>query len=457
VTTQTPLPTKASTAPSERAEDSLRRKVIRGIGWELIGQIGTQAWRFGSNLILTRLLVPEAFGLIGIVQVVMMALTLLSDIGLQSSVIHDRRGTDRRFLNTVWTVGVLRGIGLWLATCALAYPIASFFAMPELKWLLPITAISAVVRGFASTSLLTAGRNLDNRWYVQVELGSQILGTTITVLLAFWLRSAVALAWGWVATAMVFTVWSYCRRDLPWDRFAWDREVAASLSRFGRWALASGALTIWQQRGDRLALSKIVSTGELGTYVVGSNLALLPMTVFQRLNSAVSQPVYARVRDLPDAAARARIRRLRAGIVGLHSLALALLVVIAQPLVDLMYPPDFARAGWYCALASLACLVRVGTDMGPVFLAYGDSWTHFKLMFMRTVAMVVAMVGGFMVGRLWGVPGDGVLYGIVASPLLAYPYQVALYRRINVWLPEVDMLALVPAGLLVLGQVWGVI
>jgi O-antigen/teichoic acid export membrane protein len=430
---------------------------MRGIGWELAGQVGTQAWRLISHIVLTRLLVPEAFGLIGIVQVVMMALTLLSDMGLQSSVIHDRRGNERRFLDTVWTVSVLRGFVMWLATCVLALPLARFFEMPGLILLLPITALSAIVRGFASTSILTASRNLNNRWYVQVELGSQIIGTTITVLLAMWLRSAVALAWGWVATAGVFTVWSYCRRDVQLNRFCWDREIAASLSRFGRWALASGALTVWQQRGDRLALGKIITAGELGTYVVGSNLALLPMTVFLRLNNSVSQPVYARVRGLPASVARAKIRRLRWGIVATHSLALSLLVVFAQPLVDWMYNAEYHRAGWYCALVSLACLVRVGTDMGPVFLAHGDSWSHFKLMCIRTITMVLAMIVGYLVGSQWGVPGNGLLYGIIASPLLAYPYQAAMYQRINVWLPEIDMLALVPAGLLVIGQVWSLI
>jgi O-antigen/teichoic acid export membrane protein len=457
VATETEQQSDASLADARSPEESLRRKVMRGIGWEMAGQFGMQAWRFVSNLVLTRLLVPEAFGLIGIVQVVMLSLTLLSDVGLQSSVIHDRRGNEPRFLNTVWTVSVVRGFLMWLATCLLALPIASFFDMPGLLVLLPITAISAVVRGFASTSLMTASRNLKNYWYVQVECGSQIIGTTISVCLALWLRSAVALAWGWVATAAAFTFLSYCRRDVQWNRLCWDREIAGSLSQFGRWALASGVLTIWQQRGDRLALGKIISTTELGTYVIGSNLALLPMTVYQRLNNSVGQPVYARVRHLPASAARSKIRRLRWGIVAAHSFALSLLVVIAQPLVDLIYSAEYHRAGWYCALAALACLVRVGSDMGPVFLAHGDSWSHFKVMAVRTMALVFAMVVGYVVGKQWGVAGDGLLYGVIAAPMLAYPYQAIMYRRINVWLPEIDMLALVPAGLLVIGQAMGVI
>jgi hypothetical protein len=137
-----------------------------------------------------------------------------------------------------------------------------------------------------------------------------------------------------------------------------------------------------------------------------------------------------------------------------HVPVLVLLVVFSQPLVDLMYSDDYRLAGWYCGLASLAGLVRVGSDLGPINLAHGDSWTHFKIMAARTLALIVAMVAGYFVGRVAGSASDGVLYGIVVSPLLAYPYQSAIYQKLNAWLPEVDVLALVPAGMLIVGQHW---
>ena len=134
---------------------------------------------------------------------------------------------------------------------------------------------------------------------------------------------------------------------------------------------------------------------------------------------------------------------------------LSALVVFSQPLVDLMYSPEYRLAGWYCALASLACLVRVASDLGPLYLAYGDSWTHFKIMAVRTIALVLAMVAGYFIGQRWGQPGEGVLYGIIVAPLLAYPYQSLMYHRLNAWLPEIDMLAMIPAGLLLFGQALG--
>jgi O-antigen/teichoic acid export membrane protein len=267
--------------------------------------------------------------------------------------------------------------------------------------------------------------------------------------------SVLALAWGWVATGAAYAACSFLSKDARWPRIRWDRDTVRSLSSFGRWACASGWLLIFQQRGDRLVLGKIVAPGELGNFVIASNLALLPLTMFLRINTGVAQPLYARIRDLPRDEMRAKIRRLRLGIMASHVPVLVLMVIFGQPLVDLFYTPEYARAGWYCSLACLAALTRVGTDLGPIFPAYGDSFTHFHITLVRTIVLVLARAVGYAVGAACGSPANGVLYGAILAPILSYPHQAVLYHRIHAWLPEVDLIALIPAFLLLLGHAKG--
>ena len=108
-------------------EDSLRHRVLNSLGWEVGGQLGMQVTRFGGNILLTRLLLPEAFGVIGLAQVFLMALNLLSDVGLTASVIHHPRGKEAKFLDTVWTVSIIRGWILWGLSCLGAVPFARFY------------------------------------------------------------------------------------------------------------------------------------------------------------------------------------------------------------------------------------------------------------------------------------------------------------------------------------------
>ena len=70
--------------------------------------------RFGSNLLVTRLLVPKMFGVMAIAMLVIIGLGMFSDLGLKPSVVHSRRGDDPVFLNTAWVTQILRGMLLWL-------------------------------------------------------------------------------------------------------------------------------------------------------------------------------------------------------------------------------------------------------------------------------------------------------------------------------------------------------
>ena len=59
---------------------------------------GDNVLRLASNLILTRILFPEAFGLMALVQVVLASLSMLSDLGIFSAIVQNKRGDD---LNTI--------------------------------------------------------------------------------------------------------------------------------------------------------------------------------------------------------------------------------------------------------------------------------------------------------------------------------------------------------------------
>ncbi|MFM6402608.1 oligosaccharide flippase family protein, partial [Planktothrix sp.] len=105
---------------------SLSKKAIQGTIWTLFGYGGSQVLRFGGNLILTRLLVPELFGLMALVNTFITGLNLFSDVGIRPSIIRSQRGDDPEFLNTAWTIQVFRGLGLWIICLLITVPLAKF-------------------------------------------------------------------------------------------------------------------------------------------------------------------------------------------------------------------------------------------------------------------------------------------------------------------------------------------
>src|SRR5713101_1716008 len=110
----------------------LVQRVLRAGGWTVLGYGTSQLLLLAGNLILTRLLFPEAFGLMAIVLAVMVGVALLSDVGIEQSIIHNKRGNEPAFVNTAWSIKVIRGVLMWLALWLLADPLASLYGEPML-------------------------------------------------------------------------------------------------------------------------------------------------------------------------------------------------------------------------------------------------------------------------------------------------------------------------------------
>ena len=126
--------------------------------------------RLVNSYILTRLLFPEAFGQMILVTTVIVGITMLSDIGLAPSVIQSVRGDEPGFLNTAWTLQVLRGIGLWFLALLLAWPAAHIYHDSRLTLVLSVLALSTIITGFNSTNILTLARHMSVRLQFIIEV-----------------------------------------------------------------------------------------------------------------------------------------------------------------------------------------------------------------------------------------------------------------------------------------------
>ena len=101
-------------------KSSLKSKSIVAAAWTLLGFGGAQVIRLGSNLVMTRLLAPEMFGVMAIVNVIIIGFNLISDIGLRPNIIQRQRELDDGFLDTAWTVQIIKGFLLWFAVLVLS-------------------------------------------------------------------------------------------------------------------------------------------------------------------------------------------------------------------------------------------------------------------------------------------------------------------------------------------------
>lgn len=418
--------------------DGLLARALRSSAWTVFGFGASQTVRLAANLLLTRLLFPEAFGLMALVTVILVGLTNFSDVGTGPAILQSRRGDERAFLDTAWTIQVVRGLCLWLLACALAWPVAAFYDAPMLAAILPVAGLSLVIGGFSPTRLDTANRHLALGRVIRVDLASQLAGIVLMVLAAWATGSVWALVAGGLATAAARLVLAH--RMLPGapDRFRWEPAAAAELLRFGRWIFLSTACGFVVAQGDRLILGKYFTLEQLGVYNIGYFLASVPLHLAGAVVWRILIPLH---RERPPAASRdnyAKIRRMRLALSGLSLTLLLGLAFAGVPLVGLLYDPRYADAG--AILVVIACVLVpqvVGMTYDQAALAAGDSRGYFLLIGAKAVLQTAAFVAGAeAAGLLGALAGQGL------ALLAVYPLVIRLARRHGAWDPLHDAAAL---------------
>lgn len=422
-------------------------RVLRGGSWMVIGYGGNQALRLAANLILTRLLFPEAFGLMTLVNVILVGLQMFSDFGLVPAISQNPRGDDPDFLDTAWTIQVIRGAGLWLMTCLLAWPAAQFYNEPDLMYYLPIAGVTMLISGFNTMAIETANRHLLVGRLTILDLTSQVLGMIAMVWLAWLTQSVVALILGGIVQTTVrwFLTWYL----LPGHRnsFRLEKEAAHTLLHFGKWLFFSTVFWFFTSQGDRVILGKFLPLEILGLYNIGYFLASFPTLMAQNINGRLMIPVY---RDNPAGLSRKNflnLRKMRSGIT-LGLLTLSMGFAFAGPaLVDLMYDPRYTLSGPMVTL--IACLLTpamITVTYDQAALSAGDSRSYFWYSLVRAAAQIGSILLGAMHFGL-----IGAIVGMGVASVLSYPMLIWLTVKHKSWDPLHDAVfaafAIVPATL----------
>ena len=419
------------------AASSLTRLAVRASVWTALGYGTSQALRLGSNLLLTRILFPEAFGLMALVNVFMQGLQMFSDLGIGPSIIQNRRGDDPAFLNTAWTIQVIRGGMLWICACAIAWPVAAIYGEPMLVQLIPVAGITALIAGFNSTALFTLNRRLALGKLTLIDLCSQVLSVTVMVVCALLTRSVWALLAAGLVGSLVKMTLSHVLFRQARNRFRWEDEASRSLIRFGRWIFIASALTFIAYQGDRLVMGGLFTMTELGVYTVALVISQAGLDLMQQVTGMILFPLYARVANEAYDTLPRKMLRARVALMAAMLPIFCILAVWGKEIVGLLYDPRYQAAGWILQLLAAGAIARAITlTASPAILACGDSFRHMLLMGSRSAILIAGMaIGGWLGGM------RGLVIGVAATDVFNYPVLAWATRRYGVWMPGVDAAA----------------
>ncbi|MBZ0151730.1 MAG: oligosaccharide flippase family protein [Planctomycetes bacterium] len=354
----------------------LRSRTITSLFWQFLGVGGQRVVQLVSPIVLSRVLPLPEIGLFAIVLAGIGAIEALTKFMGEETTIWSQRSQDRRYLDTVFTVHVVRGIAITLLLCAVAPLLATYFEKPELaeRYWLPGLFLTLAPNGFID-GLSSPARALQMKGlaFRRVALGdflAVLFGTSLTIGLALYWRDVWAMLIGHLGTTAMRTAISYFVAPYR-PRLSFDREIARELFHYGRGAAGAPFLLLMIFTAPAFVLGRLIGDAAVAVFDFAGRLAKLPEDIFLRVLAPIAIPAYAQLQNDTD-----QLRRAWLGAVHAYLLVGVPLTVsmawCGNALPAVAFTAQYANIdGLFSMLALHGGIAGLTAVVGPLFWAVG--------------------------------------------------------------------------------------
>jgi len=382
---------------------SLSQRVVRGGFWVFLLRITERVFSLIRLVILARILSPNDFGLMGITFLTMATLDTFSQTGFQQALIQKKEDI-KSYLDSAWTVLVLRGFILFAILFFIAPYAASFFNAPEAKPIMQVIGFAMLFQAFTNIGVIYFQKELEFNKQFIYQLSGTLADFVVAVSAALILRSVWALVFGLLAGNAVRCFVSYLIHSYR-PHLSSDLRKAKELFDFGRWVLSSSILVFLITQGDDIFVGKLLGATALGFYQMAYKISNMPATEITHVISQVTFPAYSKLQD--------NIPKLREA----YLKVLQVIAFLSFPIAGLIFvlAPDFTKIflgeKWMPMVPAMQVLVLAGlirsimATTGPVFEAVGKPEIATKWQVVRLIVLGASI---YPLTSLWEILGASV-------------------------------------------------
>ena len=376
--------------------------------------------RLVSSLILTRVLLPEAYGTITILVSILFVIGNILDTNVTLFIVRDKNAEQPRYLNTAWTMRFSRSVLSAAVLFASAPLIATkIYDLPALTLPLRVFSLWFLIDGFETMAFALAIRRKQARLQVYSELAASVLSTTFSILYCYRYHTFWGIAFGMLLNRLIMTVLSHnLYRELR-PRFFVDLAAAREILVYSKFTVPSSLLTLGLSQFDKVVFLRLFDLRLLGIYGLAGNIAGSIETLISKISQAVLYPRCAHnFRENPDTATQryySENTKLFAGILAMP----AAVAGAAHLIIALLYDSRYSQAGSVLqALAIRAVLLSLASPAEDLLISAGQFHVILVGNVLRAAWIILgSLVGYYFAGFL------GFVYGLSLSgvpPLIYY-------------------------------------
>ncbi|MEZ5895216.1 MAG: oligosaccharide flippase family protein [Parvularculaceae bacterium] len=366
------------------ARKSLKKRAFKGGFVALAGFGAAQGIRLASNLVMTRLLAPDAFGLMGITLAIQIWLNMMSDLGLDASIIRSKHGEDPKFLATarslqlarntlIASVLVIAAVALGPLQSAGAVKEGSVYADPRLPTFIACAALGVFINGFNAMRIALHNRHLNLVPVIRLELSSQIISIAAMVAGAMNGLGVYSLALGAVVSAIAKCVGSFWLLSGPPARFEFHREYFDEIFHYGKWLLIASTFGYLASRGDQLIFGWLFPIESFAFYSIATIWIVACRTIIETIQRRVTYPVFSELhRERPHDLTRV-YRQMRFAYEAGCLVLFTGVYLTADFVIQILYTDAYHDVSRYMKLLAVMLLLMPYRLLSSIVLTSGDS------------------------------------------------------------------------------------
>ena len=408
---------------SNKSDGNLSKKVVIGSFWVFSLRVLSQLFTIARLIILARILAPSDFGLMGIALLVMLILEAFSQTGFQHALVQKKENI-KEYLNTAWTVSILRGIILFAIVYFMAPYAAVFFNVPEAKTIIQVIGFSILFQAFTNIGIIYFQKELEFNKQFVYQLSGTLADFLVALSAAFILKSVWALVFGLLAGNIVRCIVSYTIHPYK-PRFRLELGKTKELFGYGKWISGSIILIFIGAYIDDICVGKLLGVAALGFYQMAYRISNMPATEITYVIGRVAFPAYSKIQDHQKGLQQAYFQIMR--------LTIAISIPIAIGIAFLA--PDFTRIflgeKWMpmvpaMQLLAIAGLIKSIISTGsPLFAGSGHPNFEFYMQFIRALIMIIAI---YPLTIYMGISGAAlcVILSMVGMLIIWYPLSQSI-------------------------------
>jgi O-antigen/teichoic acid export membrane protein len=317
-----------------QGQNVLKKKTISGMFWSFSDLIINQGIQFIIQIILARLLIPEDFGLVGMITVFIAVSQSFIDSGFTNALIREKEPSKEDY-STVFYFNLFMAVLMYTVLFFSAGVISSFFKEPQLVAILRVLAMVIIINSFGLIQRTMLIKNINFRVQTKISLISSSISGIIAVIFAYMGFGVWSLV---VKTLFMQLIQSLllCKYNRWIPLVVFKMDSFKRLFGFGWKILASGLINTLYNNLYFLIIGKVFSVIDLGYY---TNAQKLSDTACQSLTTSVqkvSYPVLSSIKDEGGKLLGAYKKIIRTSVFVTFPLMIGL-AAIADPLIRLIF------------------------------------------------------------------------------------------------------------------------